>query len=149
MAHHLAQVNVGIIRGPMDSPVMKGFADALDEINALAEASPGFVWRLKGESGNATQIHPFPNPMQLVNMSVWESVDSLQAYVYRSVHGRFFARRAEWFEKMTSAHMALWWIPSGSLPTLEEAKAKLELIDARGESAEAFSFRKPFPAPGG
>lgn len=149
MPYHLAQVNVGIGRGPIDSPVMKEFKDALDEINALAEASSGFVWRLKGDSGNATEIQAFPDPRQLVNLSVWESVEALQAYVFKSVHGKFFKRRGEWFEKMATPHLALWWVPAGTVPTVEDAKARLALIEARGETAEAFTFRKPFPPPPG
>src|SRR4051812_47934207 len=98
-AWQLAQVNIGRIRAPMDDPIMAEFAAALDEINALAEAALGFVWRLKGTNGNATEISAFPDPRVLVNLSVWRDVDALQAYAYRSAHGRFFARRQAWFEK--------------------------------------------------
>jgi hypothetical protein len=133
MAHpawHLAQINIGRVRGPMDSPVMAEFKAALDEINALAEASPGFVWRLKDDSGNATAIHEFPDPRLLVNMSVWTDVASLQAY-----------------EKFDRAHLALWWIPVGHIPTVDEAKTRLDRLDQAGPTPEAFTFRAAFPPP--
>jgi hypothetical protein len=144
----LAQVNIGRIRAPLTDPIMAEFAQALDEINLLAERSPGFVWRLKDESSNATSIKAFPDPLLLVNMSVWTDLAALRDYVYRSVHGRFFARREAWFEKPEKAHLALWWLPVGQLPTVEEAKRRLALLDERGPTAEAFSFRQPFPSPG-
>jgi hypothetical protein len=144
---HLAQVNIGRIRAPMNDPIMAEFAQALDEINALAEASPGFIWRLKDDSGNATAIVAFPDPRQLVNLSVWSDLASLQAYVYRSVHGRFFARREAWFEKLAGAHLALWWIPAGYIPTVNEAKERLAVLDRLGPTAEAFTFRQAFAAP--
>jgi len=144
---HLAQVNIGRIRGPMDSPIMAEFAAALDEINALAESSPGFVWRLKDSSGNATSIQAYTDPRQLVNMSVWTDLAALEKYVYRTAHGRFFARRQSWFEKMDTAHLALWWIPAGHLPTVEEAKERLAKLDALGPTPDAFTFRETFPPP--
>lgn len=143
----LAQINIGRARGPMTDPVMAEFTGALAEINALAEASPGFVWRLQDNSGDATSIQAFPDPLILVNMSVWTDVASLQNYAYRTVHGKFFARREEWFEKFPSAHAALWWIPAGHLPTVGEAKERLAKIDRLGPTAEAFTFRQSFPAP--
>jgi hypothetical protein len=147
-AWHLAQINIGRVRAPMDDPIMAEFKAALDEVNALAESAPGFVWRLKDDSGNATSIHTFPDPRLLVNMSVWTDVAPLQDYVYRTMHGRFFARRQNWFERFESAHLGLWWIPVGHVPTLEEAKERLALIDRLGPTADAFTFRQTFPAPG-
>lgn len=144
---HLAQVNVGRIRAPMSDPIMAEFAGSLAEINALAEASPGFVWRLKEDSGNATAIQAFPDPRTLVNLSVWTDVAPLRDYAYRSAHGKFFARREAWFEKPTSVHLALWWIPAGHVPTVEEAKDRLATIDRLGPTGEAFTFRQAFPAP--
>ena len=146
-AWHLAQINIGRIRGPMDSPVMAEFAAALDAVNALAESTRGFVWRLKDSSGNATSIHAFPDPFTLVNMSVWTDLGSLQEYVYRSMHGKFFARRMEWFEKFDGPHVALWWIPIDHIPTVDEGKTRLEMLAARGPTADAFTFRESFPAP--
>lgn len=125
----------------MDSPELADFANALDEINALAEASHGFVWRLKTAAGNATEIKAYDDPLVIVNISVWESVESLKNYAYKSMHGKFLARRREWFEKMESPHMALWWIPAGTTPSVEEAKTRIEHLDKHGESAYAFTFR--------
>ncbi|WP_438483072.1 DUF3291 domain-containing protein [Oleiharenicola lentus] len=146
-AWHLAQINIGRIVAPMDDPRMAEFAAALTEINALAESSPGFVWRLKDTGGDATSIQAFPDPLILVNMSVWTNVELLKHYVYRSVHGKFFARRQNWFEKSETAHLALWWIPAGHVPTVAEAKERLALLDERGPSERAFTFREPFHAP--
>lgn len=148
MKFHLAQINVGRTRGPMDSPVMAEFAAALDEINALAEASPGFVWRFKTDNGNATEVKAYEDPLMLVNLSVWESVESLRNYAYRSAHGKFFARRAEWFESSAEAPFALWWIPAGQIPTVEEAVARLAELRARGPGPRAFTFKQPFPPDG-
>jgi hypothetical protein len=147
-AWYLAQINIGRIRAPMDDPVMAEFKAALAEVNALAEAAPGFVWRLKDNSGDATSIRAFPDPMLLVNMSVWTDVPALQDYVYRSMHGQFFARRQNWFEAFTGAHLALWWIPVGHTPTLQEARDRLTLMERIGVTRDAFTFRQTFHAPG-
>lgn len=143
----LAQVNIGRIRAPMTDPIMAEFADALAEINALAESSPGFVWRLKDDSNNATSIQAYSDPRVLVNLSVWTDVAALQQYVYRSVHGKFFARRQNWFEKFETSHMALWWIPTRHIPTPKEAKQRLAILDANGPTPEAFTFKQNFPPP--
>ncbi len=145
--HDLAQLNIGVIRAPMDSPVMAEFANNLDRINALAEASPGFVWRLQTEEGNATAIRPFEDENLLVNMSVWQDVDSLKAYVYDSAHVGFMRRRREWFELMKEAYLVLWWVPKGHRPDIAEAIAKLERLKAKGPGPEAFTFAQPFPPP--
>lgn len=147
MTYHLAQINIGRIRAPMDDPIMAEFKNALDEINALAEASRGFVWRLKDDSGNATGIAVFPDPRQLLNMSVWADVEALRVYTYRSLHGKFFARRQAWFEKFEMSHLALWWVPVGHAPTPAEAKLRLESLDVHGPTPFAFTFKQPFPAP--
>src|SRR5437762_13128522 len=109
-AFELAQLNVGIIKGPMDSPVMADFAAHLDRINALAERTPGFVWRLQTEEGNATAIRPYEDERVAVNMSVWRDVESLSKYVYSSAHVEIMRRRREWFEKMDQAFLVLWWV---------------------------------------
>lgn len=145
--HELAQLNIGVIRAPMDSPVMAEFANNLDRINALAEASPGFVWRLQTDDGNATAIRPFEDENLLVNMSVWRDVESLKAYVYGSAHVQFMRRRREWFALMKEAYLVLWWVPRGHRPEIAEAIAKLELLKAQGPGPEAFTFAEPFPAP--
>ena len=146
-AFELAQLNVGIIKGPMDSPVMADFAANLDRINALAERSPGFVWRLQTEEGNATAIRPFEDANMLVNMSVWRDLESLNEYVYRSAHMEVLRRRREWFEQMREAFLVLWWVPKGHRPNVTEAIAKLDLLRGNGPTAEAFTFRQAFPAP--
>jgi hypothetical protein len=114
--YHLAQINIGRLKAPMDAPETAGFADNLDGINALAEAQEGFVWRLTGEGNNATDIVAFDDPMMILNMSVWTGSEALAAYVYRTGHRDVMRRRAEWFEKM-ELFMCLWWVPIGHTPT--------------------------------
>ncbi|PIB93315.1 DUF3291 domain-containing protein [Caulobacter sp. FWC2] len=145
---HLAEVNVGRLRAPIDHPTIKDFADNLDRINALAEASPRFVWRLKGDGNNATDLAIDGDPLFIPNLSVWEDIPSLGAFVYRSGHIEIMRRRKEWFEPMDT-YMALWWIPVGHEPTVEEALEKLALIAAHGPTPAAFTFKSPFPAPTG
>jgi hypothetical protein len=145
--YQVAQLNIGIIKGPMDSPVMAGFAASLQRINALADRSPGFIWRLQTEAGDATSIRPFEQENLLLNMLVWRDVESLNAYVYGSAHVDIMRRRREWFERMKEAFLVLWWVPAGHRPSIPEAIAKLELLRAQGSSAEAFTFRQAFPAP--
>ena len=146
-AYELAQLNIGVIKGPIDSPVMADFVANLDRINALAERTPGFVWRLQTEEGNATAIRPYEDERVAVNMSVWRDVESLNKYVYSSEHVQIMRRRREWFEKMDQAFLVLWWVPRGHRPTIEEAKAKPEILRAKGPTAEAFTFRLAFPPP--
>jgi hypothetical protein len=144
---HLAQINVGrLVAPPDDSQVADFFAD-LDRINALADDSDGFVWRLQSESGNATDIAVTPDPLFIVNMSVWEGADALFAYVYRSAHTPVVARRREWFGRFDGAYQALWWLPRGTLPTIEDGLARLWRLDRFGPSAQAFTFKSQFPAP--
>ena len=145
---HLAQLNVARMLGPIDAPVMAGFVGQLDPINALAESSPGFVWRLKTEDGDATAIRPYDDDMIIVNMSVWTGVDALREYVYRGDHVTVMRQRREWFARMTDAFVVLWWIPAGHIPTVAEAVARLERLRTEGPSPEAFTFRAPFPPPG-
>lgn len=146
-AYELAQVNVGIIKGPMDSAVMAQFAANLDRINALADSSPGFVWRLQTPEGNATAIRPFEDANMLINMSVWQHAEALRRFVYRTAHGKFLRRRREWFETMNEAILVLWWVPRGHRPSLEEAIARLELLRREGPHHEAFTFRETYPPP--
>ena len=145
--HHLAQLNIGRIRAPLDTPSMAGFVAALEPINQLADASPGFVWRLQTPEGDATAIRMFDDEMLLVNMSVWESVEALRSFVYGRPHLEILRRRGEWFQRLTEAHLVLWWIPAGHLPTDEEARSRLELLRRRGPTPDAFTLREPFPAP--
>ena len=149
MIWHLAQVNVGRFIKPVGDPANADFMNALDHVNALAEASPGFVWRLTGEGNNATDIRPYEDPNMAINMSVWESIDALAAFVYRNMdHRGVMRRRREWFEER-QVYMALWWVPVGHVPTVEEAKAKLTLLERLGPTAEAFTFKQPFAPPSG
>jgi Domain of unknown function (DUF3291) len=142
--YELAQLNIGMIKGPMDSPVMAEFAANLVRINALADGSPGFVWRLQTEAGDATAIRPFSDDNILVNMSVWRDLESLNNYVYRSAHADILRRRRQWFERMQEAFMVLWWVPIGHRPSLEEAMTKLTTLRSRGPTADAFTFRQAF-----
>lgn len=144
----LAQVNIGRFRAPLDSPIMAGFRAQLDPINALADQSPGFVWRLQTEDGNATAIRPYAaDDLMAINMSVWESVAALQQFVYRSAHVGTLRDRSLWFEPAEGPILALWWIPVGHIPTVAEAVERLEHLKQHGPSPYAFTFRTPFPAP--
>jgi hypothetical protein len=145
--YELAQVNVGLIRGPMDSLVMADFAANLERINALADGFSGFVWRLQTEAGDATSIRPFEQENLLLNMSVWRDIESLNKYVYSSAHVEIMRRRREWFERMKEAFLVLWWVPAGHRPSVPEAIAKLELLRTEGPTAAAFTFRHAFPPP--
>lgn len=142
--YHLAQVNIAKMRAPIDSPIMAEFVAQLDAINAVAEAAPGFIWRLQSEAGNATSIRVFDDLMLIINMSVWESVEALFEYTYRSNHVDIFRRRGDWFERMETPHMALWWIPAGHIPTPQEAKDKLALLEREGATPLAFTFKCRF-----
>jgi len=144
---HLAQINIGRIRAPLDDPLMDGFTSELERINALAEASPGFVWRLKTPEGDATSIRSFEDDRILVNMSVWESVEALHRYVYEGPHLGLLRDRREWFLPFEGPMLTLWWISVGHLPTVEEAKGKLEELGRNGPTASAFTFKKLFAAP--
>jgi heme-degrading monooxygenase HmoA len=142
---HLAQINIGRMKGPLDGPVMAGFVARLDDLNALAERSDGFVWRMQGEAGNNTYLRPYEDERIIVNMSVWESIEALRAYVYNSAHAEILKQRRDWFEKFDGSMLALWWIPVGHIPTIDEAKERLGSLDARGPTPFAFTFRAPFP----
>lgn len=142
----LAQLNIAVMKEPLTSPLLADFVANLDRINALADAAPGFVWRLQTPNGDATALRPMGEET-LVNMSVWRDVQALSDYVYRSGHVEIMRRRKEWFERMAEAFMVLWWVPQGHRPTVDEALARLTLLRTQGASADAFTFRSPFPAP--
>jgi hypothetical protein len=142
----LAQVNIGRLRAPVDHPMIKDFVDNLDPVNAQAEASPGFVWRLTGDGNNATDLAPYEDPLIAINMSVWTDIPSLGAFVYRGDHVQIMRRRREWFEHM-DVFMVLWWVPAGHRPTIDEAKARLALLEQHGPTPAAFTFKVPFPSP--
>lgn len=145
----LAQVNIGRLLAPVDSPLIADFMAALDPINALADTSPGFIWRLQTTEGNATSLHSFDDELIISNMSVWASIEALRAFTYTSAHTGVMRRRREWFEAYETAYMALWWVPAGHRPTIEEAKERLAALDRDGPTPFAFTFRAPFEAPTG
>ncbi len=153
-AYHLAQVNIARLLARIDSPALAGFMAELDPVNALADTAPGFVWRLVGEGdSNATSVKGFeaePSPAGvIVNMSVWESLDSLRDFVFSPAHLAVMRRRREWFERMTVAYTAAWWIPAGTIPTVADAEYRVAHLREHGSTPVAFTFAKPFPAPGG
>ncbi len=150
MTWDLAAFNVAVAVGPTDGPEMAGFMGALDEINALADRSPGFVWRLQTAEGNATDVRAFDDPDLLLNLSVWSDIDSLWNYTYRSDHMPFLRRRREWFRPAQDLPvLVLWWVPEGEQPTVEDAKAKLMQLRDDGPSSAAFTFRERFDPPSG
>lgn len=144
--YHLAQLNIASMKEPLESPGMADFVNNLERINALAEASPGYVWRLQDEAGDATAIRPFGDEV-LVNLSLWRDVQSLSDYVYKSAHTEMLKRRREWFAKVEQAHMVLWWVTAGHRPSVEEAAVRLAHLREHGATAHAFSFRQAFAAP--
>jgi hypothetical protein len=141
--YELAQLNIAVMKQPLESPGMADFVANLDRINALADASTGFLWRLQTEQGDATALRPM-GENTLVNLSVWRDVASLNAFVYRTAHADIMRRRKEWFERMTDATVVLWWVPKGHRPSVSEAAAKLALLRAQGPTPEAFTFRQAF-----
>ncbi len=143
VSRQIAQVNIGQPLEPLDSPLLAEFVALLDPINELADASPGFVWRLQGDGGNATAIEVLDDDRLIVNMSVWNSIDELADFAYRSAHVAVMRRRREWFERLR-VYMALWWVPSGHIPTVAEAEDRLEHLREHGPSAYAFTFSRRF-----
>ena len=146
-AHHLAQVNIATLRAPLDGPELAGFVAQLEPINALADRSPGFVWRLQTEDGDATAIRPYEDDRVMVNLSVWASFEALRTFVYATRHLEVMRHRRQWFSRMADPYLALWWVPAGAVPTVVEAKERLELLARQGPTADAFTFRAPFPEP--
>jgi hypothetical protein len=145
MQAHLAQVNIGRMRAPLEDPLMAGFVGRLDEINALADRSPGFVWRLQTGEGNATYLRPYDDDRILFNMSVWATLEDLKAYVYKSLHVELIRNRKEWFERFDAPYAALWWVPVGHVPSVDEAKKRLDHLTAHGPTPFAFTFQALFP----
>ena len=145
--YHLAQCNIAKLRAPLDSPELADFVAALDPINALADRSAGFVWRLQTDDGDATALRVFDDDTLIVNMSVWESLDALSAFAYDSEHRDVMVRRRQWFERMTDAYLVLWWLPRGSLPAVDDARDRLERLRRDGPTRDAFTFRSPFAPP--
>jgi len=149
MNYHLAQLNIARFIKPAEHPDNADFVNNLDRVNAIAESQPGFVWRLTGDENDALDIQAFDDPNIAVNMSVWTSMESLADFVYRNEeHLAIMRRRREWFEKM-KFHLVLWWVEAGHIPSLREAKERLNSLTTNGPCERAFTFRKPYPPPGG
>jgi heme-degrading monooxygenase HmoA len=144
--YQLAQLNIAQLAAPLDSPRLRDFVDALEAVNAVADSAPGFVWRLQDQSGNATGVRPWGDAV-VVNLSVWESVDALRAYVFGPAHGAVLRRRREWFVPMTGPHLVLWWVPAGHRPAPDDAIDRLRTLTEAGPTPAAFTLRDPFPAP--
>jgi Domain of unknown function (DUF3291) len=147
MSYELAQINIARLLAPLDSAVLADFVALLDPVNAVADRSPGFVWRLQTEDGNATAMSVFDDDWLIVNMSVWKSPEHLLEYVYGPMHKMVLRRRREWFARMSEAFTALWWVPAGHRPTVREAEERLTLLRANGPTPEAFTLRDTFPPP--
>ena len=147
MNYQLAQINIGRLIAPVDDPKIAEFVAQLEPINALADKAPGFVWRLQSEAGNATDIAYNDDPFVIVNMSVWESIETLRDFIYRSDHTRVFRDRAKWFEKMDKPHYCLWWVTTGHRPTVAEGRERLEHYQVHGATPSSFWFSQPFPQP--
>lgn len=138
---HIAQVNIARARGPLDSESMQTFVARLDEINALADGAPGFVWRLKSEQGPSSYLRPYDDERILFNLSVWSSIEALKDYVYRTAHAEVLRQRRDWFEQFDGAYLAMWWVPDGHIPSIDEAKERLAHLETHGPSPYAFTFR--------
>ena len=143
--YHLAQLNIAAMKYPLEAPEMADFVARLDDVNALADDAPGFVWRLQTDDGDATAIHFFGSDV-LVNMSLWSDLDTLRDFAFRSAHREVLARRREWFDSMREAYAVLWWVPAGQVPTLEEAAERLEILRRDGPGPRAFTFRQVYQA---
>lgn len=142
---YLAQMNIAVLKEPIDSPLLADFVGDIDRINQIAETSAGFVWRLKDDgSNNALELNPFDNPNFIVNMSVWEDVESLKKFAFHTDHLEVYLKRAKWFERMEKPHLCLWWIDADKIPTAKEGRERLEYLQENGETAFAFSFKKIF-----
>lgn len=141
---NLAQVNIAKMLAPIDDPIMADFVNNLDRINAIADRSEGFIWRLKGDENNATAIKAFEDDTLIINMSVWADIDALFQFTYKSNHIEVFKRKKEWFSKLKDMHMAFWYVDEGHLPTPEEARERLDYINQNGATPYAFTFKRQF-----
>ncbi|MEU8890727.1 DUF3291 domain-containing protein [Streptomyces sp. NPDC048442] len=142
----LAQVNISRLKFPLDSPELKDFVDALEPVNAVADAADGFVWRLQTDGGDATELRVFGDDWLIINLTVWRDVDSLKAFMYAGRHRELLKRRNEWFERITEAMTALWWVPAGHRPSAPEAEKRLVHLREHGATERAFTLRAEFPA---
>ncbi|MFD9326941.1 DUF3291 domain-containing protein [Streptomyces sp. NPDC060065] len=146
LGYELAQVNIGRLKAPLDSPQLKDFVEALDPVNAVADAADGFVWRLQSDSGDATDLAVFDDEWLIINMSTWRDTNALTAFMYQGQHRELLARRRDWFERVEEAMVAMWWVPAGHRPTVAEAEERILHLRDRGPTAYAFTLRKSFPA---
>ena len=146
-AYHLAQINIARMLAPIDDPRMADFVALLTPVNALADRSLGFVWRLQTDSGDATSLKVYDDEMIIINLTVWENVESLREFVYKDAHYTVLRDRKRWFEKFDGPYYALWWIPAGELPSIEEARQRLDHLRQHGDTSYAFSFNDIFPQP--
>jgi hypothetical protein len=146
-AYHLAQINIARMLAPIDDPRMADFVALLTPVNALADRSPGFVWRLQTDSGDATSLKVYDDEMIIINLTVWENVESLREFVYKDAHYTVLRDHKRWFEKFDGPYYALWWIPAGELPSIEEARQRLDHLRQHGDTSYAFSFNDIFPQP--
>jgi Domain of unknown function (DUF3291) len=145
---HLAELNIGRLHQPLDHPDTAEFVAALDHVNALAEAAPGFVWRLTDESGlSSSYVRASDDPLVVINLSVWETVEQLHDFVFRTGHTEYLRRRREWFQKLVDAFLVCWWVPADHVPTVDEAMERLALLRRDGVSDDAFTMRDHRPAP--
>lgn len=147
MSWHIAQYNVARLRAPLEDPSMQGFRENLDRINHLGDATPGFVWRFVVADDNSTSLRVRGDDMMVVNFTVWESIDALFEFTYRSDHAEVYRRRREWFDHLGYPYLVLWWVPAGHIPSLEEADARLDHLIAKGPTPHAFNFKQRFHAP--
>ena len=143
----IAQINIARMLAPIDDPIMADFAAQLAPVNALADQSPGLIWRLQSESGDATSIKVYDDDFIIINLTVWESMEALREFVYKGAHYSVLRDRKRWFEKFDGPYYALWWVPEGYLPNAEEGKERLDYLRQHGDSAYAFSFKNVFPVP--
>ncbi|MGW9300198.1 DUF3291 domain-containing protein [Streptomyces cyaneofuscatus] len=147
--NELAQVNIARLRFPLDSPELKDFVDGLDPVNTVADQAEGSVWRLRSDSGNATDVPVFGDAWLIVNMSVWRDAEALTGFMYAGRHRELMSRRREWFEQIREAMTALWWVPAGERPTVADAEERLLHLREHGATERAFTLRTRFPAPAG
>ncbi len=147
---YLAEFNIARLKGPLDSPGMQEFVDFLEPVNRFGEQSPGFVWRLTAPGGQASTYLPpaYADPLIVTNLSVWQDFASMKNFVYHTVHSYFLRSRKQWFDQIAEQHFVLWWIPADHRPTLEEAKLKLESLQAHGSTSQAFTLQKPYDSRG-
>lgn len=146
--YQIAEINIARMKGVnINDPIMKEFVDNLNTVNAIAESSPGFVWRLKDDNNNATSINPYDDEQVIINVSVWESIEDLENFMYKTFHSEFLKRRKEWFQRFGKAYVAMWWVPSGQFPTIQQAVERLDYLEKFGATEKVFDFKTKFPMP--